>query len=99
MSTPKPSQQISVVEFGHITLVLPAAKAIDLVKLLQSGAFQGQWNYSGISAREPMKLKCSPLGEIRLTTISHEQLQDADIQPAKSRTLRQRLQIANGDGN
>lgn len=77
MSTFKPTQQLSSVEFGHFMVVLPAAKAIDLVKLLQSGAALGDWDYSDGAMRR-MKIEIRPIGEIRLTTLSPSQIKNPE---------------------
>lgn len=82
MSPLKPTQQISVVEFGHIMVALPAAKAIDLVKLLQSGAALADWDYSDLSnGRRSLKLHLRLLGEIRLTTVSADQIKGDESAP------------------
>lgn len=82
MSPLKPTQQISVVEFGHTMVALPAAKAIDLVKLLQSGAALADWDYSDLTdGRRSMKLQLRLLGEIRLTTVSPDQIKGNEPAP------------------
>lgn len=101
MSTLKPTQQISVVEFGHIMVALPAAKAIDMVKLLQSGAMLADWDFSDIgNGRRGMKLELRHLGEIRLTTVSAEQVKGNETAPrTKKRRDCDSAQVPGEPGN
>lgn len=45
MSATKPTQQMALVEIRHVGFLLPALKALELVKLLQGSAKVAEWDY------------------------------------------------------
>lgn len=78
MSTAKP---MCIVEIGLLTLAMPAAKGLDLVKLLQGGAMRAEADYrTNYDVLKGQTYNVQPLPEIRLTTVDASRLKSA-VQP------------------
>lgn len=90
----KPTDQMCVVEVGHTSLLLPALKGLELVKLLQGNAARGEWDYGHSNADHLLNFRVKPLGEIRMTTIDASRLVGLQLTPAKRPTRSAPLKLS-----
>ena len=101
MSATKPTQQMALVEVGHVGFLLPALKALELVKLLQGSAKIAEWDYSSRWEVDGlrMRLDTRPLGEIRMTTVDSRQIRDTETAARRSRKRSDSVQVPESSGD
>lgn len=101
MSATKPTQQMALVEIGHVGFLLPALKALELVKLLQGSAKVAKWDYSSRFDNDVLRMNliASPIGEIRMTTVDSRQIQETQPAAPRSRKRSDSVQVPESSGN
>lgn len=101
MSVTKPTQQMALVEIRHVGFLLPALKALELVKLLQGSAKVAEWDYSSRFDHDALRMNliASPIGEIRMTTVDSRQIQETQPAAPRSRKRSDSVQVPESSGN
>lgn len=101
MSGPKSTQQLAMIEVGHIAFLLPSLKALQLMKLLQEGAKLAEWDFNSEWRAEGLRMHVNtrPIGEIRMTTVDSRQIQDTQPAAPRSRKRSDSVQVPESSGN